>query len=127
MSQCQNCGAATVPNQPKCTKCGSPIQVVPAANAGPPPVAHNPQLVHPSNPPKSSTTALILSCLIPGIGQIYLGQTIKGLVILIASFVIATATFGIGGIILWVVAMVDAHMIGNKLVSGNSVGQWEFF
>ena len=125
MSQCQNCGAALEPNQLRCNKCGSPVQVVaPAPNAGP--VQGVPvDLVHPTNPPKSATTALILSCLISGVGQIYLGQTIKGIVILIGSLVLWGTI--VGGPVIWIVAMVDAHAIGNKLASGKSVGQWEFF
>ena len=125
MSQCQNCGAATEPNQLKCNKCGSPVQVTSAPNSGPVQGAANTDLVHPSNPPKSSTTALILSCLITGVGQIYLGQTIKGIVILIGSLVLWGTI--VGGPVIWIVAMVDAHAIGNKLASGKSVGQWEFF
>ena len=125
MSQCQHCGAALEPNQLRCNKCGSPVQVVaPAPNAGP--VQGAPvDLVHPTNPPKSATTALILSCLISGVGQIYLGQTIKGIVILIGSLVLWGTI--VGGPVIWIVAMVDAHAIGNKLASGKSVGQWEFF
>jgi len=98
--------------------------VAPAPNAGP--VQGAPvDLVHPTNPPKSATTALILSCLISGVGQIYLGQTIKGIVILIGSLVLWGTI--VGGPVIWIVAMVDAHAIGNKLASGKSVGQWEFF
>jgi hypothetical protein len=33
----------------------------------------------------------------------------------------------VGGPVIWIVAMVDAHAIGNKLASGKPVGQWEFF
>ena len=136
MSQCPNCGATVQPNQLRCNKCGSTLQLENAPNpapahgvpnAGPAHGVPNTDLVHPSTPPKSSTTALILSCLITGLGQIYLGQTIKGLVLLISSFVISGITLGFGWPILWIVAMVDAHMIGNKLASGQPVRQWEFF
>ena len=135
MSQCPNCGATVQPNQLRCHKCGSTLQLENALNPAP---AHGVPNAGPGmesliliwyilDPPKSSTTALILSCLITGLGQIYLGQTIKGLVLLISSFVISGITLGFGWPILWIVAMVDAHMIGNKLASGQPVRQWEFF
>ena len=136
MSQCPNCGAALVPNQLKCNKCGTPVQVVAAPNpapaqgtpnAGPVQGVPNTGLVHPSTPPKSSTTALILSCLIVGLGQIYLGQTVKGVVMLVASMVLGAASGFLLTPVFWIVAMVDAHMIGNKLASGQPVRQWEFF
>ena len=128
MSQCPNCGAALEPNQLRCNKCGSPVQVVaPAPNAGPVQGAANADLVHPSNPPKSATTALILSCLIVGVGQLYLGQTVKGVVLLVGSMFLGVATGFLLSPVFWIVGMVDAHAIGNKLASGKPVGQWEFF
>ena len=74
-------------------------------------------MIHPSG--KSASLALLLSCLIAGIGQIYLGQTLKGLVILAVTFV--TGPIG------WVIGMIDAYLIGKKLEAGQSVGEWEFF
>ena len=68
---------------------------------------------------KSASTALILSCLIAGLGQIYLGQTLKGLIIL--ALTCATGPIG------WIVGMIDAYSIGKKLEAGQSVGEWEFF
>ena len=127
MSQCPNCGAATEPNQLKCNKCGTPVQAVQAPGAVPAQGAANADLVHPSNPPKSATTALILSCLIVGVGQIYLGQTVKGVVLLAGSMVLGVATGFLLSPVFWIVGMVDAHAIGNKLASGKPVRQWEFF
>jgi hypothetical protein len=57
----------------------------------------------------------------------YLGQVIKGVVILVGDIVLSGATAGIGTIPVWIVAMIDANNIAKKLASGRPVGQWEFF
>lgn len=76
---------------------------------------------------KSASTAVLLTCLITGLGQMYLGQVLKGVVILLAAIVIGVATAGVGAPVIWIVAMVDASKIGKKLEAGQSVGEWEFF
>ena len=62
---------------------------------------------------KNEALALILSLLIPGLGQIYNGQTSKGIMIIVAIIVIAVLTAVllfpmILYIILWIYAMYDA-------------------
>ena len=81
--------------------------------------------MHPSG--KSPTTAAILSCLIVGLGQLYLGQVTKGIVMFLVSYLVGAATGGILTIIIWIAAIIDASNIGKKLEQGKSVGQWEFF
>ena len=87
----------------------------------------DPNRVYPSNPPKSGSTAVILSCLLTGIGQMYLGQAGKGLVLLVVALLIGAATAGFSAPVFWIVGMIDAHKIGNKLANGHSVGEWECF
>ena len=109
---CAQCGQAVNANQAFCTGCGNTLQQTGFRInvAG--------QKMIQSNG-ISAVLAVILSCLIPGIGQIYLGQTLKGVLILVGTFV--TGPVG------WVIAMIDAYLIGKKLESGKSVGEWEFF
>ena len=62
---------------------------------------------------KSEALALILSLLIPGLGQIYNGQVSKGAMMIVAAIVCAVLTFvffpiGILYIVLWIYAMYDA-------------------
>ena len=131
---CANCGQAINANQAICLKCGCalpqtqmpnnmqqmqmPNNMNNAQNAGQ-------KTIQPSG--KSATTATILTCLITGLGQMYLGQTIKGVVMLLAAFVIGGFTMGFAAPIIWIVAMIDAYKIGKKLEAGQSVGEWEFF
>jgi hypothetical protein len=78
--------------------------------------------------PKSSANpllaALLSSLLFGGVGQIYLGQRKKGLV-LIAGTLIGSFFFGLGAIIGFL-GTEDAYSIAQKLRKGEAVREWEF-
>lgn len=65
--------------------------------------------------------AIVLSAIFPGAGQIMLGQTTKGIVILAVSFV----SFCICGIFN-VAAAIDAYAVA-MAKKKRAVGEWEFF
>lgn len=120
---CQECGAETTEKQELCTKCGCRLK-----NFGNSGVTLNSEgMIYPSSPPKSAATATLLSCLITGVGQIYLGQTVKGLAWLAGAIVLSVLSAGILALPIWIAVMVDAYKIGKKLEQGRPVGQWEFF
>ena len=77
-------------------------------------------LIYPSD--KNTGLATLLSCVLPGVGQIYLGQTHKGLAILLGSLALCC----LGGVLGPLMA-VDAFRLGEKLEDGNPIGKWEFF
>jgi len=80
--------------------------------------------IMPSSPPKDPIIALVLSALLGGgAGQIYLGQTVKGIVLIVATVV----SCGILGIIAVPLGAIDAYLIAKKLQEGNPVDDWEFF
>jgi len=81
----------------------------------------------PSSKPKSPVLACILSLCIVGLGQLYLGQVKKGVVLFVATIIVSCFTFGVAWFILIVVGPLDAYMIGRKLKAGKSVDKWEFF
>lgn len=109
---CSNCGAEIDINAEICPKCG--------VRVAPPPTP-----VYPTEPPgaKSPGIALILSLLIPGVGQMYNGEIGKGiLILLIAIISIPLALVFIGFltyIAVWIYGMIDAyegaHRINQKL------------
>jgi TM2 domain-containing membrane protein YozV len=81
--------------------------------------------IPPTNPPKDPVLALILSLLLlGGAGQIYLGQTTKGIVLIVATALLSCV--GIGFIV-WIVGIIDAYQIATLLKNGQSVGEWQFF
>jgi TM2 domain-containing membrane protein YozV len=80
--------------------------------------------IQPASPPKDPIIAAVLSLLLGGVGQMYLGQTKKGIILIVATVVLYCLALG------WVVQLVgayDAYVIGTKLKNGQAVGDMEFF
>ena len=71
--------------------------------------------------------AVLLSVVLPGLGQIYNGQIKKGALLILLAVVGGTAICGVGYLPVWVIAVVDAPLVADKLNRGVSVGEWDFF
>ena len=81
--------------------------------------------IQPSDPPKNAVIAAVLSLILfGGVGQIYLGQTKKGIIIIVASVVLSCVGIGF---ITWIVGIIDAYMMGDKLQKGESIGDMQWF
>ena len=81
--------------------------------------------IQPSDPPKKPINIAILSLLLfGGVGQIQLGQTKKGVIILIAT--IALISVGVGFIV-WITGTIDAYVMAEKLQKGESIGDMQWF
>ena len=70
---------------------------------------------------KYEILAIVLSVLLPGAGHVLLGQTVKGLVMLL----ILAATGGLGWILCAVVAL-DCYLLA-RARQNRSVQAWEMF
>lgn len=128
---CPYCNNPIPQNANNCPGCGAPVQ---QQQTQPQPQGMNQNQFQPQQQqqqnvvnPKSPFLAELLSCLIVGVGQMYNGQVAKGVVLLIATAIIGSATFGIGYFILWLIAIIDAGKIARKINAGKVVGDWEFF
>ncbi len=101
-----------------------PDSVVP-----PPPAPAGGELVHPSNPPKDPIIILILNLLVlGGVGYIVMGQKTKGIVAIIAWFVLlAPPSCGTLSGLIALVAAIDGFLQATQLKEGKSLGQWTFF
>ncbi len=77
---------------------------------------------------KSPVLAALLSFLLVGMGQIYLGQVEKGLCMLgVVLLLIMTVVVGPAGIIILLFNVVDAFVLGMKIRNGETIGKWQFF
>lgn len=86
------------------------------------------QQIQPSNPPKDPIIAAVLSALIlGGVGQLYLGQQKKGIILIVVSLALWCLSVGTLGWIVQLIGAYDAYVIGTKLKNGQSVGDMEFF
>jgi len=63
---------------------------------------------------KDPILACLLSLLLAGIGHIYLGQTFKGLVVLVIAIAVGIPTRGIAAIPVTAWAMYDAYKTAKK-------------
>lgn len=114
---CANCGFEMPKSTKFCPECGTATD-----NA--------PQVINNTNgavmhTDKSPGLAAILSFLIVGLGQIYLGLTKKGIILFIAAVISGVLMlFVIGWItwlIVWVYAIYDAYNSGEKMRNGIAV------
>ena len=81
--------------------------------------------IQPANPPKDPIIAAVLSLILfGGVGQLYLGQQKKGIIIIVATILLSCVGVGF---LLFFVGAYDAYVIGNKLKAGQPVGDMEFF
>jgi TM2 domain-containing membrane protein YozV len=74
------------------------------------------------NEVKNPVLAAALSFFWAGLGQIYNGQTQKGIVYMLAYFFCLVSTLFVFGIVLallcWFIGMVDAYITANKINNG---------
>jgi hypothetical protein len=77
----------------------------------------------PPHPIQTSTPSPIVAALLSffilgGAGQIYIGQVTKGVVLIVASFILSI--FGIG-IVIWFVGCIDAYILADRKSKGEAV------
>jgi TM2 domain-containing membrane protein YozV/RNA polymerase subunit RPABC4/transcription elongation factor Spt4 len=109
---CHGCGVSVNENQEICVACGINLKN---------------KSMNSSNGEKEPWLMAVLSFLILGLGQIILGQTAKGLTILIVGIIVGIITFGISSFITVPISVIDAYLIAKKKKEGKLVGDWEFF
>lgn len=109
---CQHCGKKINKKAEICPKCGVRVKKPPIYT-----------------PKKSAGLAAILSLFIPGLGQIYNGQIVKGIIILFVDIILTITAFVLTailiGIVLWLpvfiislYAMWDAYETAKKINVG---------
>lgn len=81
--------------------------------------------IQPSTPPKNPIIAAVLSLLLlGGVGQMYIGQMKKGVILIVATVVLSC--IGIG-VIIPVLGAVDAYMLADRLQKGEAIGDMQWF
>lgn len=81
-----------------------------------------------ANQSKSPVLAGLLSFLLIGMGQVYLGQVEKGLSMLsVALLLIMKVVLGPLGLVLLIFNVLDAFLLARKIERGQPVRKWQFF
>lgn len=70
----------------------------------------------------SPIIAVILSIVLPGAGEIYVGQVTKGIVLA----VVGVPTLGCCGILTLITAA-DSYLLAQRRQRGETIGDWQFF
>jgi len=104
---CPHCGKVSPEESPRfCSGCGARMDG-----------SNPPGYPAPGNPQKNPLIAGISSSFLPGLGQVYNGETVKGFVIFFLA--IAGAFFLlIPGLLVWLYAMYDAYAVAGKMNTG---------
>lgn len=116
---CSHCGAGITEAAVVCLSCGAACGtgLSPSGGVGQASIPLN-GITNP-NAMNPAAAAILGLCCLPGLSQMMLGQVGKGLIFLLAGFLLPLVTNVIAGI--------DAYQIARKLKDGKTVGQWEFF
>jgi TM2 domain-containing membrane protein YozV len=78
--------------------------------------------------PKSAGLAALLSFLLVGMGQVYLGQVEKGLCMLgMVVLLVMSSVLGPLGILILFFNVLDAFLLGRKVKAGRQIRKWQFF
>ena len=106
---CQNCGSQLPDSAKFCDRCGAKVGSATEQNSSQ--TEYNMASIMVNK--KSEALSLILSLLIPGLGQIYNGQIKKGAIMLVAAIVCAFVMFlffplAFLYLVLWIYGMYDA-------------------
>ena len=113
---CSNCGFEMPKASKFCPECGTTAERVP-------PVMNTTTIVVPSN--KSSGLAALLSFLIIGLGQVYLGLTKKGIILFLLAIISGVLMMVLIGWITWLLvcsyAIYDAYNSCEKMKKGIEV------
>ncbi len=113
---CSNCGFEMPKASKFCPECGTTAERVP-------PVMNTTTIVVPSN--KSSGLAALLSFLIIGLGQVYLGLTKKGIILFLLAIISGVLMMVLIGwitwLLVWVYAIYDAYNSCEKMKKGIEV------
>jgi TM2 domain-containing membrane protein YozV len=107
---CPHCGKESNEESPRfCSGCGTRMD-------GSTPAGY-PFYAAPPRQQKSTTIAGFCSSFLPGLGQVYNGETAKGFALFILTLA-GLVIFLIPGLIVWLYAMYDAYSVAGKMNSG---------
>ena len=100
---CHACGKPVLEIQNFCTNCGADLSGSVVQKVS----------VQPVQEEKNAVVAVVYSFFVPGLGQVYDGETGRGVATLIGTLV-GFFIFVIPGLIVWIFGMYDAYSIAKK-------------
>jgi hypothetical protein len=89
--------------------------------------AEGERIIAPSPARDPGLMAFLSGACVAGLGQVFLGQTVKGACLIVLAVILAFATGCVSSLIVFPLAAIDAFLLADKLRNGKSIGPWEFF
>ena len=126
---CTTCGGNADAKEHFCPACGAPLTPVPGTTSPlpPDPVPGTPAPADPareqnatvpfSHPRKNAGLAAAASLFWAGLGQVYNGSLIRGLLFFLFAF-LGMLIFPVVGIIFWLAGIIDAYVTAKKMEDG---------
>lgn len=127
---CTRCGSEIPSENSYCTSCGRKLYFTGNTSYYGQvsfTVPETREMVYPSMKARSPFLAFLLSFLLIGLGQTYVGQITKGVALFMVALVtgvLITPHIAVG---IWLIGFIDAYRIARKLRQGYPVRQWEWF
>ena len=111
---CSDCGKPVSETSKYCPNCGAKTSVPDSPGEKESIQVALKELPHGVHEEKSPFLAVLCSFFIPGLGQVYDGETARGLLIFLGSL-IGFFIYIIPGVIVWIFGMYDAYSIAKKM------------
>lgn len=110
---CLKCGWKNNPKQNFCIKCGFNMSHKnPDVHTAFKQENFNPSEMYAVN--KSPNIAILLSIVLPGVGQLYNGDNVKGIILLLIWLFLGFPSLGILWIACWIYGLVDAYNVSSR-------------
>ncbi len=107
--KCPRCQTENRADSQFCFSCGAPLNVAPPPDEGI--RGRRPSVAKKYARDKNPRKALLLSLIpVPGIGQFYNGDVMKGVFMLVGAFVLLVTPL-IGYLAIWIWSVVDAYQV----------------
>ncbi|GEM_PF-2374839 len=127
---CKLCGSEISQEESHCNQCGRKLFFLgdtPYYGQVSFPVPDTVEMVYPNDPPRSYFLAVILSLMVIGMGQMYVGQLAKGAALFIVALIVSVLILPYAYIGIWGIGIIDTYRISKKLHRKHPVRQWEWF
>jgi len=111
--KCATCRRPVSSTADHCPHCGARLNAVATREGG----ALLPQ------EPKNPALAALMSFMLPGLGQIYVGQVGKG-ILYMALLLFSPFTFGMTHIALMLYAAIEANALARRRMEGEPISKW---
>lgn len=124
-NHCWNCGSSTHEHAVICVKCGVDLNRQQASSIPGLTSGNSGNFVRGTS--LDPVVAAVISFFLPGIGQLIIGQTTKGIMTFVVACVVGVLTLGTAYPIGSILSGVDGYILAKRVKDGKQIREWECF